>query len=725
MKRILALMMSLVVICTLAIPLKAFAADMDKALENAIKIAKTKFDIPADYKFTSSISTEGARKVFYLNWSSKDTANTKSINVRIDDAGMILGYDSYSSDDYAITRRLPAISRQDAKARADEFIKMIDPALPSQLKYEENGQTSLQDSSYYLGYYRIVNGIPFYNDRVYLSINRETGKLLSYSRQWTDVASFPAPANIKTLAQAQEAYKSNLGLKLIYKYSYTDDKIKTYAVYTPVYDNGSYGVNAFTGERIQVGYGYYGPYYDKAMGSAMFANSARANQSAEVVLNPDELKAVDDASKLKTAEEAEKAARAAKYLGLTDEFKLTYSSLNQNYPVRSEYVWSLNFNKEDKENPNNSVYISASINANTGEITSFYRSSPYAPDAKPKYDLAASKAAVEQFLSQYYPDYFKQVKYNELAEKNIIYASGKEKPSSFNINYDRIVNGIAFPDNGMYVNYDAVNGSITSFNLNWYNTDFPAIDRVIPADTAYARLFSDIGLTLEYKVKQPAQDTDAKILPQPLQTRTEVELVYVLKAGMPLFLDAFTGGVLNYDGSPYTEQKAVSYTDIKGNYAEKQITVLAENGVYLDGTEFKPGADIVQKDFLTLLSKTLSYYGPVITQKSPAADVDQLYAFLAREGVVKQGEKAPDAAVTNEDAVKFIIRALKLDKAADLKDIYIISFKDKSEIDPSLTGYVALAAGLKIVAGSDGSFGPKTKLTRAGAAVMIYNYLQV
>ena len=717
--------MTLVVIFTLAIPLQSFAANMNQALENAIKIAKTKFEIPADYKFSNSISTDGTRKIFYLNWNSTDTTNMKSINVRIDENGMILGYDSYSPDDYVMTRKLPAISRQDAKVKADGIIKNIDSNLPSQLKYQESNQNNLLDSNYYLSYYRVVNGIPFYNDQVSLTINRETGRMLNFNRQWTDVSSFPAAVNIKTLDQAQEAYKTNLGLKLIYKYSYNDEKIKTYAVYTPVYDNNSNAVNAFTGERIQTGYGYYGPYYDRGMGGAMFNQSMKSQEAAAVVLNPDELKAVEDAGKLKTLEEAEKIARDTKHLGLTDEFKLTYSSLNQNYPVRNEYVWNLNFNKEDKENPSASAYISATINANTGEITSFYRSFPYVQDAKAKYDLAASKAAIEEFFLQNYPEYFKNVKYDELANNNIIYSTGTEKPQNYYLAYNRIVNGIAFPDNGLNVNYDAVNGAITSFNLNWFTTEFPAIDKAIPVSTAYSKLFSGIGLGLEYKVKIPAATTDAKILPQPTQTKAEVELVYALDGKKPLFLDAFTGGILNYDGSPLIEVKPVSYTDIKGNYAEKQIMVLAENGVYLEGTEFKPNTNITQKDFMTLLSKTLSYYGPVITTKSTAKEIDELYAYLTREGVIKQGEKALDAAVTREDAVKFIIRAMKLDKAADLKGIYISSFKDKSKINPSLTGYVALAAGFKIVIGNNGFFNPTTELTRTEAAVMIYNYLQV
>ena len=42
-----------------------------------------------------------------------------------------------------------------------------------------------------------------------------------------------------------------------------------------------------------------------------------------------------------------------------------------------------------------------------------------------------------------------------------------------------------------------------------------------------------------------------------------------------------------------------------------------------------------------------------------------------------------------------------------------------------MIGYVTIAAGLKIDTGLKGYFNPKAKLTRANAAVMIYNYLQV
>jgi len=100
-----------------------------------------------------------------------------------------------------------------------------------------------------------------------------------------------------------------------------------------------------------------------------------------------------------------------------------------------------------------------------------------------------------------------------------------------------------------------------------------------------------------------------------------------------------------------------------------------------------------------------------------------MYKQLIRRGIVKEGEKDPDAIITRENAVKFIIRVLNYEKVANIRGIFIVPFEDAEDIAPELEGYVAIAAGLKIVSGSGGKFNPKKELTRAEAAVMIYNCL--
>lgn len=718
MKRKIALLLTLAFIFTLALPFSGFAA-ADKELENAIRIAKTKFSIPDTYSFDSNIRTDGAKKIYSLNWNSKDKLNPVNIYVTIDGDGMVVSYSKYTQDDYKQTNKLPKLSRQDALAKADQYIESIAPGLLKELKYQENTQNSIMDSGYYMNYYRVVGGIPFYNDRVTVNINRDTGALQNYSRQWTDIKSFQPASGAIALKDAQKAYTDKLGLRLIYKYGMKDNAPFAYLAYVPVYDNNSYAVDALTGERRRISNDYFYGVYDQVMPTAK--QIANLEMAAGVRLSPEELEAVEEASKLLSQDEAEKIARDSEFLKLTDSFKLESCYLNSVWPDRTRYAWSMYFTKPADDKTAYTDNISVTIDAKAGVITSFNKGTPVNATAKPVNDIARAKTEVDAFLSRYYPQYATQTEYDKLSSES--YLSDSEPNMYYSFNYYRKVNGVPFPDNGITVSYDNSNGVINGFNLNWFNISFPDTGKVIGLDAATSSMFEKVGLELQYKRDYTENSVDAKILPQPSPENASVALVYALKNDKPLAISALSGAVLSPDGTEYKEPVKVSYTDIRGNFAEKQIMVLADNGVYLEGSQFKPNAAITQLDFMTLLSKTLGYYGPVITPKSTSEDIDELYAYLQREGVIKTGEIAPAANVTREEAVKYLIRALKFDKVADIKGIFNISFKDKAGIDPSLTGYVAVASGLGIV-GKSGSFKPKGKITRAESAVMIYNYLQ-
>jgi hypothetical protein len=360
------------------------------------------------------------------------------------------------------------------------------------------------------------------------------------------------------------------------------------------------------------------------------------------------------------------------------------------------------------------------IDAKTGLVTGFNSGTTVNQNTKPINDLKTAKAETDAFLNKYYPKYVKQTEYDKLTSES--YMSGSEQNTYYSFVYYRMANGIPFPDNGITINYDNMSGKITGFNMNWFNTGFTN-NKVIGIDAASAKLFAKVGLEQQYKLDYADSNSNAKIFPPASTADAKAVLVYVLKNDKPPVISATNGALLNPDGSEFKEAVKVNYTDIKGNAAEKQIMVLADNGIYLEGSQFKPNAAITQLDFLTLLSKTLNYYAPVLPLKGTNQDSDDLYAFLQREGVVKAGEKAPAANVTREEAVKYLVRALKYDKVADIKGIFNISYKDKATINPSLTGYVAIAAGLGIV-GRKGSFNPKAKLTRSESAIMVYNYLQ-
>ncbi len=102
---------------------------------------------------------------------------------------------------------------------------------------------------------------------------------------------------------------------------------------------------------------------------------------------------------------------------------------------------------------------------------------------------------------------------------------------------------------------------------------------------------------------------------------------------------------------------------------------------------------------------------------------DALYNYAINNGIIKEEEKAPEKIVIKEEAIKYIIRALKYDKVADLTEIYKDLFKDTKDIDPKLKGYVSIAYGLGIVEGYNGNLSPKAELKREDAASIIYSYL--
>ena len=69
-----------------------FVAGIDKRPENAIKVAKSTFAILQSYEFKSSISMEGTKKFYSLQWRSKDTADNAYINIRVEENGVVTSY---------------------------------------------------------------------------------------------------------------------------------------------------------------------------------------------------------------------------------------------------------------------------------------------------------------------------------------------------------------------------------------------------------------------------------------------------------------------------------------------------------------------------------------------------------------------------------------------------------------------------------------------------------
>ena len=267
--------------------------------------------------------------------------------------------------------------------------------------------------------------------------------------------------------------------------------------------------------------------------------------------------------------------------------------------------------------------------------------------------------------------------------------------------------GIKHVDNYLRVTIDLRNGQIQRFYANWNeDLEYDPLNETLDRDTAL-----DISL----------DQADVELIyAKPDYSKNDYQLTYSLNHKTN-YISAISGEYVWSDASeyvPYMVQGSAVANDIAGHYAEEQIkTLLYYNVLGLeDGAEsFRPDDIITKRELASFVaSLRRKSYVPV------ASGVDSLES----SGIAEEGELESDDPAKREDGVKYIINALGYKEVAMLEGIYTTPFLDEAEISQGYIGYVALAKGMNIISGDENSrFNPQEGLTRADAAIMIYNYL--
>lgn len=696
MKRKVSVLLAIVMILTL-IPMSSFAQqNFDKQLKEAITKSKKLFNIGKEYdKFSSDVSSYDGKTAFNLNWSdSKEKLGSINVSLTVD--GEILSY-SKSESYYGENRpKLPKVSKDEGLKIAKDFIRKVSPDIAKNIKYiDRDEQLDIYSDLYNYSFIRTINGMIYDENNVNITVDNITGEVRDYYTNWDKDIVFSEAKDVISKEKAQELYKQKIGLKLIYKTSYMEREPRLYLTYATLRNN--LGIDAKNGEAVQIG--YYGP-YDEGMDMHM---GAKGEENAED-LSPDEQQAVESVSGLISEEEAEKLGR--KYLEIDKDYKLDSANLYRDWKNKGEYKWYLGFRK----NVNGvEKYSSVAVNAKSKELISFYRWDDVNSNKKIKYNEKQALDIAKNFIVKTNPEKVNNIEYIEpIADSRRVEEVSQK---IVNLNFMRIENGAYVLDDAIRVSVDLTEGKIVEYEIDWYNGKLPSKDKVISIDEAYNILFDQIGMEVRYTVPNRYEKTDNKKL--------KAILVYGLKKDKPNDIDANTGKILNYEGIPYEKREKISYKDIEKSYAKDKINILTQYGIGFPGDEFKPSEKLNQRDFLFLLAKANnSYLGSDISNND-----EKLYSYLINTGIVKDDEKAPKKIMTKEEAIKYIIRALKYDKVADLNSIYKDLFKDTKDINPELKGYVSIAYGLKIVEGSNGYLRPKAELKREDGANLIYNFL--
>jgi len=698
-------------------------------LDQAIQAVKGVFEVPGEFtQFSSGYNQYEDRQAWNLNWrTTKEPGGNMWAEV---DAvsGDILGMNiwQYTSDQPMM--KLPSISREEAVKIAQELVNRLHSERLDQLSLQPGDGELLPlmswgPATYNIRWQRLVNGIPFPEDGVNVSVDTQSGKVTGYYFRWTK-GDFPTAINAITVEQARQAFDQAEMFSLQYFRPYPREPRQQVPALL-VYRLGPNAmIDALTGEPVNLeggwmegggGMGSYG--LEKAMG--MDSSAA----PVPVQLTPEELKEVEESAKILSQEDAEAVVR--QWVHIPANMVLRSINLySEDWQDPGLRTWNFHWNSDERESRETGYrYLSARVNAITGELLSFDRDRPWIMESNTKdgksgqrLNRAEAQKVAEEFLAKIQPERFKQVKQQPESRQEYYYygplGEGQE-PLFYSFQYLRLVDGITFPANGLSATVDTATGEITSYYMNWFIGDFPSTQGIMDLGKATDRFLARQPLTLQYTMIYKPYD------------RREIRLVYrpVPQPGSPgeAMTDAKTGEPLDWSGQPLAQQpRPYRFTDIDGHWAEKEISLLGQAGVFGEyGETFRPGEAVTAVQLL----KALLVASDGVWGIGSLTD-NQVLDRARQRGWVKE-DLQPGDAIDRQMLARLTVRFLGLDRAARVKGIYTVPFTDVQSIANDSLGYVALSWGLGVLKGDNGKFRPADQVSRAEAAVALVRTLGV
>lgn len=725
-------------------------------LAEAINAVKNTFAIPANFSdFTSSFGESSNGQVWNLRWGSKGSPSGNA-SAQVDAAtGVIERFNLWKENSSGQGLQVPKLSKAAAQEKAAAFVKNLLPDQAADLALVDSQDSVVPINvnntlTYQFKWERKADGIPVLGDGVILQMDANDGTILSYELDWTEGTFSGADQAVGNDA-AKQAFIEAQFLKLkyfqapVYRILKTADSSSSSTsssssaaspasgsstaapapVVVPVGQNdqpvqlvygltsSSYGadgaIDALTGKPLKLEEGTY-----IVLGSNGSVPGAADQGSGTSTLTPEEQAEVDENNKLITKEQA--AAAVAQLTGSVEGLVLRSANLYYD-PSTKVRIWSLQWADNTGANKPEQLYtyVSANVNALTGELWSYYAGKGTDNEGKDTISLDAAQKAAEAFLNKVQPQRLAQAKLDQEALDAQTQSTSLPYPNqSYGFSYQRLVNDIVFPNNGLSVSIDSYTGEVVSYNLTWNDQlTFPAPAGLLSSRQAVDKFLTERPLTLSY-VKTVKKDG-----------QTEMRLIYLPKPepftlGGAELLDAKTGELLNYDGTPITAApKAVQFTDIAGLPNEQEIAYLGQAGLFGEyGTVFRPDENV------TLLSFFRAMYAINNGGYSSQLSDEDLLAQVKSYGWLKEDLPAT-AFVDRELTAKITIRMLGYAKLADLAEIYQVPYQDAGSISSDAKGYVALAWALGIEKVDGQNFEPQHDLTRAEAVSLLFNAYNV
>lgn len=179
------------------------------------------------------------------------------------------------------------------------------------------------------------------------------------------------------------------------------------------------------------------------------------------------------------------------------------------------------------------------------------------------------------------------------------------------------------------------------------------------------------------------------------------------------------------------------FSDLKGISGQDKIAALQEQGLIkgVTATEFRPQAALTNSEAVQLLANGISSIPAaagtvksdmktVFSKVAEDAWYSKAFVDVTGQGIELAGDIDPSQTITREVYTNFLMDVIE--KWANLPMVKLVpkEISDESQITPEYQGAIqrALAFGVTTL-DAKGAFNPKGTITRADAAVMLYNAL--
>lgn len=686
MKKFLSLVLAVLLCAASVVP--AFADGKTEKINEMLSVLKQRIGSTDEYdKFSSNVNTYGGETKYEFLWSKTDGDNRSSMNITMNSDGVVTSYYTYGGGNGRDGKA--SINRPDVSEALDAAIsgfKKLNPDISENVKITSDGEyRSLTGDDFGFVLQRTQNGIPVADDDGWISVSADAKRVVSFSLNYTTGLKFEDSSKLISKEDAQNSFNEKFPMKLRYTTEYKDDKKSATLIYSPDSEYNQY-ISATSGEVITREYRrhYFGG------GDMKASESMAARDMADNGFSEAEIKNLDTIKGLIGLDKAEKIILSNRVINANSAYKLTDYSLCRDWYDEEKYTYRLEF---ERTSGDEDYWLDAEVDAKSGDILSFYISENRGNE-KAKFNVKQGYEKAYAALEVLAPSHF--------GENMDYLLDGDDKDSSGNYVFFRYVNGIEFADNSVRISVDMASGRILSYRISCDDIEFPSADGVISAEDAGKRLFEQVGYDVWY-IPIYEDDKPAKAL-----------AVYDTDS-YDLTLDAFSGE-LKYKGE---SEKVGEYTDIENHYAKDAIEALAKFGIGFADSEFKPDINITQADFVTLLNAAFNDYGPIVIYKG--ISYNDIYDDAIADGIVKEDEYSPDADVTRDLAAKMMVRALGFEEVATLDGIYVPIFAD---VSADSVGFTSILGAMGVIKGDEnGNFNPNGMVTRADAAIMLYNYL--